>query len=55
MKPFHPKVFSNEVPVENSVSKKHLGLHLDQKLILVNTLMKKSLKHSKEYQSLKAL
>ena len=45
MKPFHPKVFSNEVPVEHSVSKKHL----------VNTLMKKSLKHSKEYQSLKAL
>ena len=55
MKPFHLKVFSNEVPIEHSVSKKHVGLHLDQKLILVNTLMKKSLKYSKENQSLKAL
>ena len=29
---FHPQVFFNEVPVERSVSHKHLGLHLDQKL-----------------------
>ena len=46
---------NNEAFSEHSVSKKHLGLHLDQKLILVNTLMKKSLKYSKENQSLKAL
>ena len=32
VKPFHPQVFFNEVPVERSVSQKHLGLHLDQKL-----------------------
>ena len=32
MKPFHAQVFFNEVPVECSVSQKHLGLHLHQKL-----------------------
>ena len=32
MKPFHPEVFFNEVRLEHSVSQKHLGLHLDQKL-----------------------
>ena len=32
VKPFHPEVFFNEVPLEHSVSQKHLGLHLDQKL-----------------------
>ena len=32
MKPCHPQVFFNEVPIERSVSQKHLGLHLDQKL-----------------------
>ena len=32
VKPFHSRVFFNEVPVERSVSQKHLGLHLDQKL-----------------------
>ena len=32
VKPFHPQVFLNEVPVERSHSQKHLGLHLDQKL-----------------------
>ena len=32
MKPSHPQVFFNEVPIERSVSQKHLGLHLDQKL-----------------------
>ena len=32
VKPFHPQVFFNEVPVERSVSQKHLSLHLDQKL-----------------------
>ena len=50
-KPFNPQVFFNEVPVERSVSQKHLGLHLDQKLDLVIILMKKS--HRKEHQSLK--
>ena len=29
---FSPQVFFNKVPVEPSVSQKHLGLHLDQKL-----------------------
>ena len=51
VKSFHPQVFFNEVPVEYSVSQKHLDLY--QKLDLVNTLTKKSLKHKKEYQSLK--
>ena len=51
VKSFHPQVFFNEVPVEYSVSRKHLDLY--QKLDLVNTLTKKSLKHKKEYQSLK--
>ena len=32
VKPFHPQVFFNEVPIERSVSQKDLGLHLDQKL-----------------------
>ena len=32
VKPFYRQVFFNEVPVEHSVSKNHLGLHLDQKL-----------------------
>ena len=31
IKPFHPQVFFNEVPVERSVSQEHLGLQLDQK------------------------
>ena len=32
VKPFHPHVSINEVPVEHGVSQKHLDLHLDQKL-----------------------
>ena len=32
VKSFYSQVFFNEVPVERSVSQKHLGLHLDQKL-----------------------
>ena len=32
VKPFHPLVFFNKVPVGRSVSQKYLGLHLDQKL-----------------------
>ena len=32
VKPFHPQVFFNEVPIERSVSQKHLSLYLDQKL-----------------------
>ena len=32
VKPFHPQVFFSEVPVQRSVSQKHLGLHLHQKL-----------------------
>ena len=32
VKPFHPQVSINEVPVEHDVSQKHLDLHLDQKL-----------------------
>lgn len=47
--PFHP-----QVPVECSVSHKHLGLHLDQKLDF-NKFMKKSLKNKIEYQLLKNL
>ena len=47
VKPFHP-----QSPVKRSVSQEHLGLHLDQKFDF-NTLMKKSQKHKKEYQSLK--
>ena len=31
-KPFHPHVFFNEVPVECSVSQKHLYLHLNEYL-----------------------
>ena len=31
-KSFHSQVSFNEVPVDRSVSQKHLGLHLDQKL-----------------------
>ena len=53
MKPFHPQVLFNEVPVERSVSQKHLGVHLDQKLDFSKQINKKSLKHKKEYQSLK--
>ena len=29
---FHPQLHFNEVPVERSVSQKHLGLYLHQKL-----------------------
>ena len=32
VKPFHPQVSINEVPVEHGVSQKHLDLHLDEKL-----------------------
>ena len=32
VKPFHPQVFFNEVPVERSVSQRNLGIHLDQTL-----------------------
>ena len=32
VKPFHPQVSINEVPVEHGASQKHLDLHLDQKL-----------------------
>ena len=32
VKSFHHQLFLNEVPAERSVSQKHLGLHLDQKL-----------------------
>ena len=32
VKPFHPQVFFNKVPIKCSVSQKHLGLHLDQLL-----------------------
>ena len=47
VKPFHPHVFFNEVPVERSVSQKHLGLHLDQKLDFskhINEKISKALK-----------
>ena len=48
MKPFHPQVFFNEVPVERRVSQKHLGLHhglhLDQKLDLRKHINKKAQK-----------
>ena len=47
VKPFHPKVFFNEVPVKRSVSEKHLGLQLDQKLDFSKHISKKSLKHKK--------
>ena len=40
-KPFNPQVFFNEVPVERSVSQKHLGLHLDQKLDFGNHINEK--------------
>ena len=32
VKPFHPQVSINEVPIEHGVSQKHLDLHLDEKL-----------------------
>ena len=32
VKPFHPQVFFNEVPVERSVFQRNLGIHLDQTL-----------------------
>ena len=48
MKPFHPQVFFNEVPVERRVSQKdlglHHGLHLDQKLDLRKHINKKAQK-----------
>ena len=45
--PFHPQVFFNEVLVKRSVSQKHLGLQLDQKLHFSEHINKKSLKHKK--------
>ena len=53
LKPFHPQVFFNEVPVECSVFQKQLALYLDQKLDFSKHVNEKSLKHKKEYQSLK--
>ena len=53
MKPFHPQVFLNEVPVECSVFQKHLCLHLYQKLDFSKHHSEKISKAQKEYQSLK--
>ena len=41
VKPFNPQVFFNEVPVECSISQKHLGLYLDQKLNFSNDINEK--------------
>ena len=55
VKPFDPQVFFNEVPVECSVSQKHLGPHLDQKLDFSKDIneINESLNYKKEYQPLK--
>ena len=41
VKPFNLQVFFNEVPVECSISQKHLGLYLDQKLNFSNDINEK--------------
>ena len=41
VKPFNPQVFFNEVPAECSISQKHLGLYLDQKLNFSNDINEK--------------
>ena len=41
VKPFNPQVLFNEVPVERSISQKHLGLYLDQKLNFSNDINEK--------------
>ena len=55
MKPFHPQVFFNEVPVERSVSQKHLGLHLDQKLDFSKHINEKISKAQKGISVIKKL
>ena len=55
VKPFHPEVFFNEVQIERSVSKKHLGLHLDLKLDFSKHINKKICKTRKGVSGIKKL
>ena len=55
LKSFHTQVFFNEVPVERSVSQKHLGLHLDQKLDFTKYINKKISKAQKAISVIKKL
>ena len=55
VKPFHPQVFLNEVPVERSHSQKHLGLHLDQKLDFSKHINEKISKAQKGISVIKKL
>ena len=55
MKPFHLQVFFNEVPVEGSVSQKHLGLHLDQNLDISKHINEKISKAQKRISVIKNL
>ena len=55
VKPFHPHVFFNEVPVESSVSQKHLGLHQDQKLEFSKHINEKISKTQKGISVIKKL
>ena len=41
VKPFNLQVLFNEVPVERSISQKHLGLYLDQNLNFSNDINEK--------------
>ena len=55
VKPFRPQSFINKVPMELSVSKKHLGLHLDQKLDFSKHINEKISKAQKEVSVSKIL
>ena len=55
VKPFRPQSFINKVPMELSVSKKHLGLHLDQKLDFSKHINEKISKAQKEVSVCKIL
>ena len=52
---FYSQVFFNEVPVERSVSQKHLGLHLDQKLDFSKHINEKISKAQKGISVIKKL
>ena len=55
VKPFHPQVFFNKVPVERSVFQKHLGLHLDRKLDFSKHINEKISKAQKGISVIKKL
>ena len=55
VKPFHPQVFFNEVPVERSVSQNHLDLYVDQKLDFSKHINEKISKAQKGISAIKRL